>query len=117
MNDKEKNDIVKLRNEGYGYKKISNILGISPNTIKSFCRKNNLSGVMGKTDKERSKDDLPVQVKEIKQSELDYRLSKIMLDYLEQEGLLTEREGKAITSRLVKRYGSILGILEEQYGK
>ena len=43
MNLEEKEKIKKLREEGLGYKKISNELGISVNTIKSFCRNNNLT--------------------------------------------------------------------------
>ena len=38
MNLEEKEKIKMLREEGLGYKKISNELGISVNTIKSFCR-------------------------------------------------------------------------------
>lgn len=44
MNLEEKEKIKELREEGLGYKKISNELGISVNTIKSFCRNNNLAG-------------------------------------------------------------------------
>lgn len=43
MNLEEKEKIKKLRLEGLGYKKISNELGISINTVKSFCRNNNLT--------------------------------------------------------------------------
>lgn len=43
MNLEEKEKIKKLREEGLGYKRISNELGISVNTIKSFCRNNNLT--------------------------------------------------------------------------
>lgn len=43
MNIKEKQQVMKLRSEGLGYKKIANELNISINTIKSFCRNNYLT--------------------------------------------------------------------------
>lgn len=43
MNMEEKQQVMKLRSEGLGYKKISSELGISVNTIKSFCRANQLT--------------------------------------------------------------------------
>ncbi len=39
MTDKQKTQIVKLRAAGYGYGKIAQELGISVNTVKSFCRR------------------------------------------------------------------------------
>ena len=33
-------DIDKLRYQGYGYKKIAQLLAISENTVKSYCRRN-----------------------------------------------------------------------------
>lgn len=43
MTDKEKSQIIKLRAAGNGYGRIAQTLGISPNTVKSFCRRNNIS--------------------------------------------------------------------------
>ncbi len=40
MTDKDKDNVRKLREMGYGYKRIANTTGISINTIKSFCRRN-----------------------------------------------------------------------------
>lgn len=40
--------ILKLRMKGYGYKKIATELGISINTVKSYCRRHN---VQAKQDK------------------------------------------------------------------
>ena len=40
MTDLEKHRITLLREKGYGYIRIANELGISVNTIKSFCRRN-----------------------------------------------------------------------------
>lgn len=45
MTDKEKSRIEELRKERMGYGRIAKILGISDNTVKSFCRRNNLTGL------------------------------------------------------------------------
>lgn len=45
MNNLQKEQIVILRANGESYSKIADVLGISINTIKSFCRRNNLGGV------------------------------------------------------------------------
>ena len=42
MTDSQKIQIAKLRTAGEGYGKIAQKLGISLNTIKSFCRRNDL---------------------------------------------------------------------------
>ena len=44
MTDKEKERIRFWRMEGLGYGGIADRLGISENTVKSFCRRNNLTG-------------------------------------------------------------------------
>ena len=44
MTEKEKTEIIDLRGQGLGYKKISLILGISADTIKTFCRRNDIGG-------------------------------------------------------------------------
>ncbi|WMJ87805.1 helix-turn-helix domain-containing protein [Anaerocolumna sp. MB42-C2] len=44
MTQEQKAKITKLRADGYGYIKIAQLLGISENTVKSFCRRNNLTG-------------------------------------------------------------------------
>lgn len=43
MTDNQKSQIIKLRAAGNGYGKIARMIGISPNTVKSFCRRNNIS--------------------------------------------------------------------------
>lgn len=43
MNEKEKEQVIKLRAVGKGYKAISKTLGISANTVKSFCRRKNIN--------------------------------------------------------------------------
>ena len=45
MNSKQKESIELMRNEGYSYSRISEALGLSENTIKSYCRRNKLGGV------------------------------------------------------------------------
>lgn len=49
MTDTQRTQIKKLRLAGYGYKKIALALCLSVNTVKSYCRKNNLAGVMAAT--------------------------------------------------------------------
>ena len=46
MNYLQKEQIRKLRKEGLGYIKVAQALGISENTVKSYCRRNNLAGFM-----------------------------------------------------------------------
>lgn len=50
MNDTQRQQIRKLRSEGYGYTRISEVLGISRDTIKTFCRRNGLGGATKPSD-------------------------------------------------------------------
>ena len=43
MTDHQKAQIIKLRATGNGYGKIAKSLGISLNTVKSFCRRNDIN--------------------------------------------------------------------------
>ena len=45
MNHQQKEDIRRMREEGQSYTKIAELLGISENTVKSYCRRNSLGGV------------------------------------------------------------------------
>lgn len=45
MTEEQKNQIMSLREEGNGYKKIAQVLGISENTVKSYCKRNKMGGV------------------------------------------------------------------------
>lgn len=45
MTEKQKEQIVKLREAGYGYIRIAQAISVSENTVKSYCRRNNMSGV------------------------------------------------------------------------
>ena len=42
MTGEERTTIIGYRKDGYGYKKISQLTGISENTIKTFCKRNGL---------------------------------------------------------------------------
>jgi len=44
MNQLQKERIAELRSNGAGYGKIADVLGMSVNTVKSYCRRNNLVG-------------------------------------------------------------------------
>lgn len=54
MTEEQKTQIVNLRGGGCGYVRIARILGLSENTVKSFCRRKNLGG--------RARASLPMQV-------------------------------------------------------
>ena len=43
MTDRQKDRIRQMRAAGYGYMKIAQELGISENTVKSFCQRKGLS--------------------------------------------------------------------------
>lgn len=45
MNDTQRQQIRKLRKEGYGYGRIAQILSLSVNTVKTYCRRHGLGGV------------------------------------------------------------------------
>ena len=46
MTDEQRVQIINLREAGNGYKKIGQLLGLSENTVKSFCQRRNLGGVV-----------------------------------------------------------------------
>ena len=51
MTDNQKAQIIKLRAAGNGYGKIAQTIGISVNTVKSFCRRNDINGDMAAVQK------------------------------------------------------------------
>jgi len=57
INKSEKEKIKIMRRRGYSYSKIAIALNISENTIKSFCRRNNLSGIKNNEAKEKKEID------------------------------------------------------------
>lgn len=50
MNELQKQKIVQYRNNGLSYNKISSLMNLSVNSIKSFCQRNNLGGVKSLND-------------------------------------------------------------------
>ena len=46
MTDAQKNQIGKYRASGLGYKKIAEQMGLSENTVKTYCRRHGLGGNM-----------------------------------------------------------------------
>ena len=42
MTDHQKKELIDLRAKGYGYKKISQLLGVAESTVSTFCQRNNL---------------------------------------------------------------------------
>lgn len=60
MNEIQRQKIRKLRTQGYGYLRISEELGISPNTIRSFCKKENIAGYIKVGEQLKGKDNLVV---------------------------------------------------------
>lgn len=44
MTNEQRTEIIRLRQEGCGYVTIASRLGLSANTVKSFCRRNGFAG-------------------------------------------------------------------------
>lgn len=44
MTDYEREQIIKLRTQGVGYREIASTLDLTRDTVRSFCRRNNLNG-------------------------------------------------------------------------
>lgn len=44
MDEMQKNQIAILRHSGFSYQRISNMLGLSINSVKSYCRRHQLGG-------------------------------------------------------------------------
>ncbi len=52
MTKLQKEQVHSMRSEGKGYAKIAACLGLSENTIKSYCKRNNLGGVATESEPE-----------------------------------------------------------------
>ena len=50
MTDLQKSQITALRGQGYGYKKIGQLMGLSVNTVKTYCKRNDLGGAFTNPD-------------------------------------------------------------------
>jgi uncharacterized protein YjcR len=57
MTSFQKEQIHRMRSAGMGYAKIAASLGVSENTIKSYCRRNNLGGIMAAFKPEQRDDE------------------------------------------------------------
>lgn len=51
MTDEQRLQIKKFRAEGYSYGKVAQALGLSENTVKTFCKRNGLGGNLATTQK------------------------------------------------------------------
>jgi len=47
MTEKQKQTITQMRGEGRSYAQIAKTIGVSENTVKSYCKRNNLGGRAG----------------------------------------------------------------------
>jgi len=50
MTDEQRKEIRELREKGLGYVRIGRVLGISENTVRSYCRRHGLSGTNVKVE-------------------------------------------------------------------
>lgn len=55
MTEKQRSEIIRMRRCGTTYSKISDVTGISRNTVKSFCRRQNIT-IQTKTQAESASD-------------------------------------------------------------
>ncbi len=60
MDELQRQKIRKLRNQGYGYLRISQELEISLNTIRSFCIREGMNGYIKVGEKLKGKDNLVI---------------------------------------------------------
>ncbi|HFU3862567.1 TPA: hypothetical protein ACGPAZ_000198 [Streptococcus suis] len=96
----KKLSIYKMR--GVGYKRIADQLGVSLNTVKSFCRSKGLTGNRTNWNAKLALE--AAEVTQIKKSEMDYRLSKMMVDYLYESGVINKRDRDKAINRLLRVY-------------
>ena len=116
LDSNQKSKIAYLRKQGFGYKRIAAALDLPVATIKYHCRKNGFKGKEIETVKPRIKE-ISREVQKIKQAEMDYRLTRMMVDYLLAQKLITKRVHKATIKNLIEKFEPILGSLEHEYGK
>ncbi len=50
MTNEQKEKIIDLRHQGYGYTAIANAVGLKKDNIKAFCRKHGLAGVKAESN-------------------------------------------------------------------
>lgn len=56
MTDEQRLQIRKFRTEGYSYGKVAQVLGISENTVKTYCKRNGLGGNLAITQNTTNED-------------------------------------------------------------
>ena len=93
----------------------TNVLDVSLNTVKSFYHAKGLTG--NRTNWNPKLALGAAEVTQIKKSEMDYRLSKMMVDYLHASGVINKRDRDKAINRLLKVYEPIIGMLEAEHGK
>lgn len=50
MTQEQKEQIKRLRGQGFGYKRVADILSLPEGTVKTFCRREGLSGMLARED-------------------------------------------------------------------
>lgn len=112
MDAKDELRVAQLRGEGFGYKSIAKEVGVTIDQVKYYCRKNDFTGNRSQIDVDEFPD-----INEIKKSEMNYRLSKMMVDYLYQVKVISTHERTNAIKRLLAYYEPIVGRLEADHGK
>lgn len=51
MTSEQKKEIIRLRSQNVGYTAIAEILGISKDTVKTFCKRNDVGGIRSESRK------------------------------------------------------------------
>lgn len=110
MTNKQKDDITQMRGEGLSYSKIATLLAISENTVKSFCRTNNLGGKRMASDDDVSQtyctpdaspeinyEKKPILQEQL-QKEVDYVRAQRILESMLENGLISLSEFNKITA-------------------
>jgi len=54
LTEEQKTAIANFRRNGCGYKKIGQLLGVSGNTVKTYCRRNGLGGTATQNKKQKT---------------------------------------------------------------
>ncbi|TYC50293.1 hypothetical protein ESZ50_02780 [Weissella muntiaci] len=106
LNNEQKHTVVELRKHGYGYKKIAVHLGVTPDSVRYICRKNDLAGNCSATA--TLYNPIPDEIEKLHKNEMDYRLGKTMADYRLHQKLMGKKEYKRTIARLLNRYEPIL---------
>ena len=85
MTDEQRQKITNLRTAGNGYKKISKLLGLSENTVKSFCQR--------------------------RKREIIYQMTISAARQMLEKGLISVEEYKQFDTKMQQKYSPIFGTL------